>query len=335
MSLSQAIEDSLEGAQDSMVCFCYRKTLGALRSAYEQHGTLSKMQEATRVGMQCGGCRALLQHHFGEAPTEISDLSEDDHRGATVCVKPGNRVMKCFIASSSLLESRAFSCNAVPLQLGVCDASMTAEFTIYNHLGRPLINRREHIPTGGTFVFDTEKERLPRPFYGMIAYKLERSNYGASRLNVAWHAGHSTTSTHENFSTGRPDVVLPVPVDRRFLEGPNEVYLAVQNPHSRPREVLFRVFRLDGGAIYGDLRSPAPEGKTNPSGAVEFSRVLPPLGTAWINASEEFYAPALRVLGDTPLVLRIYAPGVGIHEAPSTYFFLYHREERIWSANHL
>lgn len=332
MSIQPVTDSSTDEAQSSMVCFCYRKTLGDLQAAHEKYGTLVKMQEATRVGMQCGGCRALLHHHFGEAPTEISDLSEDDHRGATVCVKPGNRVMKCFIASSSLLESRAFSCNAVPLQLGVCDASMTAEFTVYNHLGRPLINRREHIPTGGTFVFDTEKERLPRPFYGMIAYRLERSNYGASRLNVAWHAGHSTTSTHENFSTGRPDVVLPVPVDRRFLDGPNVIYLAVQNPHSRPCEVLFRVFRMEGGAIYGDLEK---EGNADPQGAVEYRRVLPPLGTSWINASEEFYAPALSQLGDKSLILRIYVKGADIHEAPSTYFFLYHREEKIWSANHL
>lgn len=317
----------------STVCFCFRKSLADLRADYTTYGSLARMQDATRVGMQCGGCRALLHHHFGETPVEISDLSHDDQRGATVCVKPGNRVMKCFIASSSLLESRAFSSNAVPLQLGECDSSMTAEFTLYNHLGKPIMTRRQPLATGETFSFDTALERLPRPFYGMIAYRLERKNYGASRLNVAWHSGDSMTSTHENFSTGRPDVVLPVPVDDVFLNGPNDIYLAVQNPHSKPREIVFRLFQLSGGNIYEDL-APTVAGVPPKDGAMEFRRVLPPLGTDWIHASREFYTPALKLLKG-PLALRIYTPGVDIHQAPSTYFFLHHREQNIWSSNHL
>ncbi|OAI57035.1 hypothetical protein AYO49_03000 [Verrucomicrobiaceae bacterium SCGC AG-212-N21] len=331
-SPSNSSQPSTDHSEDqAIVCFCARKTLGDLRAAYAKHGTLTAMQEATRAGLGCGGCRAILQHHFGETPIEVSDLSEDHHRGATLCVKPGNRIMKCFIGSSSLFESRAFSCNAVPLQLGSCDATTAIEYTIYNQAGKPILSRSEELGTSRTFLFDTERERLPRPFFGMIAYRLERQNYGASRLNVAWHSGDSVTSTHENFSTGRPDVVLPVPVDPGFLKGPNEIYLAVQNPHPWDREVVFRVFRLHTSALYDDLTL-TPE--TAPS-AVEFRRKVPAFGTQWIHASSEFYAPALEKIGKGPVALRIYAPGATVDQATSTYFFLHHRTENIWSANHL
>lgn len=326
---------SQQDPDSSTVCFCYRKSLRDLRILHQEHGSLAKMQEASRIGLACGGCRALLEYHFGEAPVEIMDLTHDKIPGATVCVKPGDRVMKCFIASSSLLESRAYSCNAVPPQLGQCDTSMTVELTIYNHLGRPLLTRIQHVATGGTFTFDTEAERLPRPFYGMIAYRLNQRNYGASRLNVAWHSGDSTTSTHENATTGRTDVILPVPVDRAFLAGPNDIYLAIQNPHEMPRPVSLRVFKLDGGNMYDSLSEKSGRKRVQAVGAIEFHRILPPRGTAWIAANEELYSPAVNQLGEGPVALRIYTPGASIHEAPSTYFFFHHRKENIWSANHM
>jgi hypothetical protein len=306
-----------------------------LRHLFQEHGSLAKLQEETHIGLACGGCRALLDYHFGEAPVEIMDFSHDRNRGATVCVKPGDRVMKCFIASSSLLESRAFSCNAVPPQLGNCDTTMTVEYTIYNQLGRPLLTRSQPVATGETFTFDTEVERLPRPFYGMIAYRLNRRNYGASRLNIAWHSGDSTTSTHENAATGRTDVVLPVPVDTKFLEGPNDIYLAIQNPHELARPITLRLFKLDEGNIYNAPPGSAEGGKGRHAAVVEFHRTLPPRGTMWIAANEELYAPALEKLGGGPVALRIYSPGATIHEAPSTYFFFHHRTENIWSANHM
>src|SRR3954470_14756019 len=155
MSDAASAETEQADLPGSTVCFCYRRTLVDLPRAYAELGSLAKLQEVTRAGLGCGGCRAVLQYHFGETPAEIMDRSSDQRVGATVCVKPGNRVMKCFIASSSLLESRAFSSNAAPLQLGPCDTSMTAEYTLYNQLGRPVLSRRQHVATGETFTFDT------------------------------------------------------------------------------------------------------------------------------------------------------------------------------------
>jgi len=328
---------------EGIICFCYRKTLADLQGAMEAHGSLAKMQEKTRVGLGCGGCRAMLQHHFGGDQAEIYDLAADAQRGATVCMKPGNRPMKGFIASSSLLESHVFSCNAVPLQLGTCDATVDVEFAIYNQQGRPIYARQHRVPTNETFHFDTARANLPRPFYGMATYTLGRQNCGASRFNVSWYTRESATSTHENFSTGRPDVVLPVAFDQRFLNGPNAVYIAVQNPHPKAREIVFRVFRTDASNIYGDVARelPAKSGWQRLIGkrrgtAVESSHNLASMGTHWLNVEERFILPALEILGaDAPLALRIYAPGAGIHEAPSCYFFFHHRPTNIFSANHL
>lgn len=329
--------------KEGIICFCYRKTLADLQRALEIHGDFRSLQQATKVGLGCGGCRAMLHHHFGEVPVEINDFSADASRGATSCMKPGNRTMKGFIASSSLLESHVFSCNAVPLQLGSCDATMNVEFAIYNQQGRPVFIRRQRVSTAETFHFDTALAKLPRPFYGMATYTLERQNYGASRFNVSWYTAQSATSTHENFSTGRPDVALPVRFDEFFLNGPNAVYLAVQNPHAKSCNLTFRVFRMDDANIYGDAAHvlPAKSGWQRVIGgrrrtAVESSRRLPSMGTEWINVVEDFVIPAREILGgDAPLALRIHAPGATIHEAPSCYFFFHHRPTNIVSANHL
>ncbi|MDB6137758.1 MAG: hypothetical protein JWO94_830 [Verrucomicrobiaceae bacterium] len=328
---------------DGIVCFCYRKTLADLQRAMTTHGSLAAMQEATSAGMACGGCRALLQHHFGEAPAEIYDFSADVRQGATACVKPGNRTMKGFIASTSLLESHVFSSNAVPLQLGACEADLNVEFAIYNHLGRPIYSRSHRIRSGETFHFDTARANLPRPFYGMATYSLDRQNYGASRFNVHWYTKESSSSTHENSATGHPDVMMPLAFDERFLNGPSTVFLALQNPHVGVRDIVFRVYRQDDGNLYDDvgIELPARSGWQRVLGrrrrtAVETTRKLPYMGTMWVNVNEEFIIPAREVLGgDTPLLLRIYTPGPTIHKAPSIYFFFHHRPTNIWSANHL
>lgn len=321
-------------SNEGIICFCHRKSLTDLRSDLAEHGSLARVQEETHVGLACGGCRAMLQHHFGESPAEIYDLSTDQRRGTTVCMKPGNRVMKGFIASTSLLESHVFSCNAVPLQLGACDATMNVEFSIYNQLGKQIYTRHHRIQTGDTFHFDTAAVGLPRPFFGMATYSIERQNYGASRFNVSWYTNESATSTHENFSTGRPDVVLPLAFDERFLSGPNTVYLAIQNPHPGEREVHFRVFRLDTGEIYEAALNAAT--RTRSRAAVESVRKLPTLGTMWVNVQEELIFPAQKKLGaGVPLALRIYTPVQSIHQALSMYFFFHHRPTNIWSANHL
>lgn len=329
-------------AADAMVCFCYRKTLGDLKALQGELGTLEAIQEKTKVGMGCGGCRPLLHHHFGTETKELADftLKESD---ATLCVKPGNRVMKAFIASSSLLESRLFSSNGVPLQLGDCDSGMTINLAIYSATGKMIYSREQALVTGETFVFDTMRAGLPRPFYGMVAYTIQRQNYGGGRLNVAWYSGDSVTSTHENHFTGRPDVVLPVPVDQAFLKGPNDLYLAVLNPHSRPSKVVFRLFDFDQGDLYNDLEPPAPEKKSSlfskkqTSGVktLEFTRTLGASCTQWIDAVKEFYGPALEAFGGGRVGLRIYSPGYSIETAPVVYFFFHHRKENVWSANHL
>ena len=322
----------MSSPKQGIVCFCYRKTLEDLRDALGREGSLIKMQEATHVGMACGGCRAMLQHHFGEPVAEIYDFSADHATGATACVKPGSRTMKGFIASSSLLESRVFSSNIVPLQLGDCDATTEIEFAIYNQMGRLIYSKKHSTRSGETFHFDTMRANLPRPFYGLATYTLGRDNYGASRFNASWYTEAGVTSTHENGSTARPDVVLPVVFDERFLSGPNTVYLAVQNPHPGMREMRFRVCLLDSGSVYDEPNS--LEG--GPQTFVETVKPLPSMGTLWLNTHDELILPAKKILGEgRPLVLRVYTIVDTIHKAPSSYFFFHHRPSNIWSANHL
>jgi len=294
-----------------------------------------------RVGLACGGCRAMLHHHFGGSLAQINDFSVE--MGTTSCAKPGSRVMKGFIASGSLMESHIFSCNAVPLQLGECDAGTDAEFVIYNHAGKPILARKYRIETGETFHFDTALSRLPRPFYGMVTLSISRGNLGPSRFNVSWYRDESSTSTHENASTGRPDVILPIAFDQRFLNGPNTVYLAVQNPHARAIDLHFRVFRMNDGNLYGDVHNKRPSKSSlkrllgiSRRSAIEWQRRLPSMGTFWIPVHEEFILPASKELGtDDALALRIYSPEDNMHMAPSTYFFFHHKPTNILSCNHL
>lgn len=326
---------------EGIICFCYRKSLADLKQGLAEHGTLDRMQEAMRVGMACGGCRAMLHHHFGGGVAHINDFSVG--AGGTTCAKPGSRTMKGFIASSSLMESHIFSCNAVPLQLGACDAGTDAEFVIYNHLGRPIYSRKHHVASGETFHFDTALARLPRPFYGMVTYSISRGNLGPSRFNVSWYREESSTSTHENASTGRPDVVLPIAFDHRFLNGPNDVYLAVQNPHAHAINLVFRVFRMGDGNLYDHVDTQRSSSSflkrlvgIHRRTAVEWHRRLPSMGTLWIPVHDDFMLPAAKTLGiDDALALRIYAPECDMHMAPSTYFFFHHKPTNVLSCNHL
>lgn len=271
----------------------------------------------TRAGTGCGGCRILLESMFGQAPDEINRIEPTQIPGATSCVKPGTRVMKSFIIADGQLDSTVFSSNAVPPQLIDCDSTTPIAYALLNSEGQPVLHREEVIKTNQTFVFDTRRENLAHPFYGMFLFALGRSNFGASRFNVAWSNKRSVTSTHENSSTGRPDVVLPILIDQGFLAGSNTVYLAVLNPHNSPLRILFRTFDV----LAGD--------------AVEKTLQLKPGGTTWINANLEFYAPALSRFPGRTVALRIHTPEFNLHEAPSVYFFVHHKETDFWSSNHL
>jgi bacterioferritin-associated ferredoxin len=328
----------------TIVCYCHRLTVRDLTEEHRRAGSLAGVQTATRAGTGCGGCRALLESMFGQAPLEINQLDAGGIAGATACVKPGERVMKSFIVADNQLESRVYSSNAVPPQLGNCDSTTPVEYTLLNSHGKAVLRRQVTVQTNETFLFDTRREQLHRPFYGMFLYSLGRSNYGASRFNVAWAGSRSVTSSHENASTGRPDVVLPILVDHNFLNGPNTVYLALQNPHARPLRVLLRVFDVHTGEVF----EPAPERAAGGAlqsllrifamiqdGGRESGCLLPPGGTVWVNASQDLYTPALRHRPESTVALRIYSPEMDTHRAPTIYFFLHNRTTDLWGSNHM
>ncbi len=302
---------------DSIVCFCYQQTAAALLAAYRKEGSVAGVQKLTRAGTACGGCRVMLESMFGQTPEEINEFGTGGIPGATACVKPGARVMKCFIAADDRLESTVFSSNAVPPQLIDCDSTIPIEYALLNSEGKAVLHRKEIIKTNQTFVFDTRREALPRPFYGMFLYLLGRSNYGASRFNVAWSNERSMTSTHENSSTGRPNVVLPILADDRFLAGVNEVYAAMQNPHGVPLQVFLRIFDV------------------NTNAAVEHELTLAPGATRWLDVNRELYASALRQLPGATVAIRMYTAKLELDFAPTMYFFLHNRTTGIWSSNHL
>jgi hypothetical protein len=299
---------------NSVVCYCHNQTVQDLLSVYRKEGTLANVQKVTRAGTGCGGCRILLESMFGQNSAEMVDLGSTP---STACVKPGIRVMKSFIIADDHLESTVYSSNAVPPQLMDCDSTTPIEYQLVDRDGRPVLRRNGIIKTNETFIFDTKKEKLPRPFYGMFLYALGRSNFGASRFNVAWSNGRSTTSTHENANTGRPDLVLPILVDEKFLKGPNTVYLAIQNPHSCPLDVQLRTFDVETKEFN------------------ESSLSLPALGTKWINANIEFYSPILKRFPKSTVAFRMHTPDLNVNTAPILYFFIHNKLTNLWSSNHM
>jgi hypothetical protein len=313
MSTTQVIEHKT----DSIVCYCHHQTRDHLLECHRRCGSLKAVQEETGAGTACGGCRIILQSLFGEAPQEISDIDSPGIPGATVCLKPGARVMKGFIVANEHLESTIYSSNAVPPQFADCDSTIEIEYAVLNHQGIPILARKERIKTNETFVFDTRRENLPRPFYGQFIYAIGRSNYGASRFNVYWSNGRSTTSTHEISNSGRPDVVLPIVVTQDFLTGPNTVYLALLNPHGVAAPYLFRVFDVDDQT------------------ETTWTCTIPAGGTGWFNVNEQFYAPILKKKPSRKIAIRICSPNADDRISPTMYFFVHNKTANLWSTNHL
>jgi hypothetical protein len=306
-----------EKSADSMICYCNSLTREDLLRHHRRCGSLAKVQDETRAGKACGGCRIILQSLFNEAPQEINAIDSGHIAGATVCLKPGLRVMKAFIVSDDKLESSIYSSNAVPPQFADCDSTMPIEYAVLDHQGGTVLHRKESLKTNETFVFDTRNEKLPKPLYGTFIYLLGRSNYGASRFNVYWSNGHSITSTHEVANSGRPNVVLPIVVDHHFLNGPNLVYLSVLNTHTMEVPYLFRMFDVE----HGD--------------EISWVSKIPAGGTRWFNVNDHFYAPALARKPTAKLSLRISTVGNDTRFPPTLYFFVHNRQTNLWSTQHL
>src|SRR5207245_437917 len=119
---------------NSIVCYCYRKTVRDLKEAYATCGSLKGVEDATRAGTACSGCKVILQSLFGEAPSDANAPFMETTVG-TSCSKPGRRIMKGFFIHDENLHSKVFSSNAVAPQLGNCDTTTEAEYTLVDHKG--------------------------------------------------------------------------------------------------------------------------------------------------------------------------------------------------------
>ncbi len=301
---------------DSIVCYCYNRTSLQLREAHGRLGSLSALQQETRAGTKCGGCRFLLESMFGETPDEILDLDRDGGR-RNICVRPGKHVMKGFVVADHRLDTVVYSSNAVPPQFAEHDMGMPIEYMLLDAAGKPILHRAAILGTNETFCFDTRKENLPRPLYGMLLLQIGRANYGGARFNSVWTNGVSACSTHEINDSGRPSVVLPIPVDAAFAQGPNTIRLAIQNPHSWPIRLALQVFDESGREL--DRRYRDMAGHT----------------TQWVDVMKEVFKPLLARHPRSRLVLRVESDPVRNEFAPTTYFFMRNLNTDIWNANHL
>ncbi|MDB5104283.1 MAG: hypothetical protein JWP91_1972 [Fibrobacteres bacterium] len=303
--------------KDSVVCYCFNKTRGDLDASYKRCGSLAGVQAETRVGTNCGGCRLLLESMFGEAPGDILAMRGSPLTNSRFCVKPGTRIMKGFVAADHELDTLIYASNGVPPQFGNQDTTIPVEYALLDANGRRVTGRRFEWRTGETFCFDTSKVDIPRPLYGMFLFQIGRENYGASRFNLVWTNGVSSCSTHEVNDSGRPSVVLPLFADRAFLEGPNRVFVSVQNPHPRPIRLLFSLFDEANRPI------------------AEFPIALDPGSTRWLDVNREFYGPALARAPSARVAMRIASDPVDVSQSPTIYFFFHNRNTGIWTANHL
>lgn len=301
--------------EDSMVCYCYRYTTSMLRKAHKECGSLKALEEKTRVGTGCTGCKVILQSLFGETPSDHYKLDQSPAFGSS-CRRPGSRVMHGFVISDGNLESKVYSSNGVAPQLGDCNADSEIAYALVDHRGVPILQRTQKLRTNETFIFATEKENIPRPFFGMFLLAFDRSNYGASRFNVYWGNKNSVSATHENTLTGRPQVFLPVIVDRQFLDGNNTIFAAIMNPHRRP--IGFRI-------IARELDSQQE---------AYWDSELPPRCSMWINANEHFFAPTLEKFGEGKVLLQLKTKA-DMHSALAMYFFIHNKSTDLWSVNHL
>jgi hypothetical protein len=302
-------------SSDALVCYCHRLTTGMLKAAYAKLGSLKAVEEATGAGNACTGCKVILHSLFGEAASDHYNLAQAPVVGST-CKKPGNRIMKGFIVANDELESTVYSSNGVAPQFSDCDADTEIEYLLLDHRGQPVLHRKSALKTNETFVFDTRKENFPRPLYGQFLLVFGRSNYGASRFNIHWGNTRSSSSTHENSDTGRPRVILPLPVDRGFLEGNSAIYLGIMNPHQGTIPFSLSV---------RDLDSP---------GEMKWQTELPPFCSTWIPANDHLFKPAIDAHPEGRYVLEVSALA-DMYRALSVYFFLHNKETDLWTVNHL
>jgi bacterioferritin-associated ferredoxin len=303
------------GEEDSLVCYCHRLTTGMLKSVHAKLGSLKAVEDATGAGKACTGCKVILQSLFGEAASDDYHLDESPVVGST-CKKPGNRLMKGFIVADGNLESTVYSSNGIAPQLGNCDADTPIEYLLLDHRGVPVLHRKSTLKTNQTFVFDTRKEDFPRPFYGQFMLIFGRSNYGASRFNIYWGNKNSVSATHENSNTGRPRVVLPLAVDRKFLAGSSKIHLGLMNPHQATIKFSITARDLDT------------------QGEITWETELPQYCSMWVNASDYLFKPALEARPDSRFVIEVRSK-TDMHNAISVYFFLHNQENDLWTVNHL
>lgn len=301
---------------DAMVCYCYRQSLRQIRAKHRECGSLAAMQEKTGIGNACGGCRVVLHSIFDETPSDINQIDAKPAVG-TSCSKPGSRIMKGFIVADGELESTVYSSNAVAPQLGDCDSTIEVDYALLDHTGRPVFIRKAKLMSNEVFVFDTRKENLPRPFYGMFLYGIGRSNYGAARFNIYWSNGKSTTSTHENSDPGRPRVYLPITVTQKFLDGNTKIHLGLMNPHTERISFTIKVIELESGTEFAH------------------ESYLDPFASCWLKANEFLYAPALEKIPNGKFALKIESSNLNSRLSMVEYMFFYNKEIGVWTSNHL
>jgi hypothetical protein len=301
--------------EDSLVCYCHRLTTGMLKNLHAKLGSLKAVEDATNAGKSCAGCKVILHALFGEAASDDYHLDQKPEIGSS-CKRPGSRVMKGFIVADGNLESTVYSSNGIAPQLGNCDAETSIEYILLDHRGIPVIHRQATLKTNQTFIFDTRKEDLVRPFFGQFMLIFARSNYGASRFNIYWGNNKSYSATHENSSTGRPRVVLPIAVDQKFLNGASKIHVGLMNPHQELIKFSIMCRDLDN------------------AGEIVWETELPAYCSMWLNASDHLFASALKARPEGRYVLQIQSKG-NMHQALSTYFFLHNQEADLWTVNHL
>lgn len=305
------------GEEDAIVCFCYRLTTKVLKEAYKKCGSLKKVEETTRAGTGCTGCQVVLHSLFGEEPSNQYTVGMDPTIG-TSCVKPGNKTMKGLVVANGDIESTIYSSNGVAPQLGSCDSTASMEYMLIDHRGVPVHRGSQKVATNETFKFETRNLDLPRPFYGMFFLTLDRKNFGAARFNIYWTCKKGgICSTHENSSTGRPRVWIPLLAGRKLVEGPTTVYLALMNPSERSREFTLTAYEVDRAE------------------SISWSSRLDSYCTTWINASEFLYKPAIDKYGDGKWAVKILTNDLDVHAAITAYFFTHNKVLDLWSCNHL
>jgi hypothetical protein len=303
--------------EDAIVCFCYRLTTGMLKEAYKKCGSLQKVEELTKAGTGCTGCQVVLQSLFGETPTNHYVSGVDTIVG-TSCVKPGSRTMKGLIVANNDLESTVYASNGISPQLGKCDTTTQVEYALIDHRGRPVHRGTEEVATNATFKFETHTLDIERPFYGMFLLTLGRANFGAARFNVYWRSrSGGVCSTHENATSGRPRLWIPLLIGQLVVEGPTTIYFALMNPASHSREFTITVYEVDRGD------------------SLTWSSRLDSHCTTWINANEHLFKPAIQKFGDGRWTVKVVTNDLDVYAAISAYFFTHNKVLNLWSCNHL